>query len=244
MGFQVVENLVNRSSDETNDVYDGMVFSDSKRSITKEYLNGRVNLHVHVRFEAEEYCAIFDRSIEVPSLGDFSTCPTQVQFLPEASSGEQKVSMLISVTKFMEIPEIPPAVVRQRAVAWLKRIYDGNYCVGHPFELTPLITIVFGDVDKDRELIAECELLPLRQNQLPNKMVEGTPEVVQHFPDTQAEVAGYGRHVSEAVDLISRCVIDIFGDSIEFEVVEGQQISAQSLTLFFGPVKFSKRTIE
>lgn len=91
--------------------------------------------------------------------------------------------MFIGVRKFVEIPEIPPVVVRWCAIARLKRIYDGNYCVGDPFELTSLLAIVFSGVVKDWELIADCGIIPIGQNQFPNKMVEGTSEVVQHFSD-------------------------------------------------------------
>ena len=104
--------------------------------------------------------------------------------------------MLIGVTKLMEIPKIPPVISRRRAVAWLKRIDDGNYCVGNPFELTPLVTVVFTTIDKDWELIAGSGHIPLRQNQLPNKMVEGTSEIVLS-PIRKPRLLGMGGTLSK-----------------------------------------------
>jgi hypothetical protein len=150
--------------------------------------------------------------------------------------------MLIRIAEFMEIPEIPPEINIPRTVARLKRIDNGNYCVGHPLELVPLVSFVFTNVNKDREFIPKCGDISLRQNQLPNKMVEGTSEIVQYFPDAQTEVITHGRHIKEAVDLISRCVVDLFVDRIEIEVTEGQQITAQSIELLFSPIKFGVGT--
>jgi hypothetical protein len=146
--------------------------------------------------------------------------------------------MFIKVTQDIEMPEIPPIVVRPRAVARLERIYDGNYCVRNPLELTPLLTIVRGDILEDWELVANRGRIPLRQNELPNEMVEGTPEIIEHLPNAQAKVIRHGRHAIEAEDLISRSIVGIFGDNIVFEVTEGRQVPAQCFTLFSGPGKF------
>ncbi len=246
MRNKFVEHCPDGTFNKVDDIVDGQIGSDIRRSIAKDYLNGRCNLHIHVRFRTEEYCAIFDRDSQEHPLNSIESgvCSRNTQFLTKSASGEQQVSMFIRVTQDLEIPEIPPIVQVPRTVARLKRIYDGNYCVGHPLELTSLVALIFDDVIEDGEFIAGCGLIPLRENELPNKMVEGTPEVVQHLSDTQAEVVGQRWYVAEAVDLLSCCVIDIVDDSIGFEVTEGRQIHAQCLALLCGPVKFSTRTYE
>jgi hypothetical protein len=198
------EYFPNGHTDKVNNILDGQVFSDIGRSIAEQYIDGWTNLHAHVRFHTEEYCAVFDNSIEVPNFRHIGACPNETHLFPEASPSEQKVSMLIRITKLMEVPEILPEIVVPRTVARLKRIYDGNYCVGNSFELTPFLSIVPGNVVINGEFVSDGGDIPLRQNPLPNEMVKGTPEVIQHFANTQAKVFGNGRHIDEAVDLISR----------------------------------------
>lgn len=89
MRAKSVKNLTHRTFDKINDISDGQICSDARRSIAEEYLDGRVNLHIHVRFDTEEYCALFDRNTEVvSSYGFLGTCPNQVHFPCEGSSSE------------------------------------------------------------------------------------------------------------------------------------------------------------
>ncbi|MFH1381417.1 MAG: hypothetical protein ABIH70_00800 [Chloroflexota bacterium] len=152
--------------------------------------------------------------------------------------------MLISVAETLEIPEILPEVIIPRTVARLKRIYDGNYCVGNPLELTPLFTLIFDDVVENRKLITDCGLIPLRKNELPNKMVKGTPEIIQHLSDMQTDAIGHRRYAAEAIECISRISFGLFCDNIRFEFAKGHQLHAQYVTLLSGPGKFSKWTFE
>jgi hypothetical protein len=244
MTTQPPEDFKNRCSYTKHDIIHREVCSNIKRSIAKDYLDGRLNLHVHVRFGTEEYCAVFDRNSIIGPVGDLATRPTDTYFLPQGAPGEQEVMMLVYITENVEVPEMLPVIVYSRAVARLKRIYDGDYCIGDPSELSELLMVVSGNILEDWELVASRGLIPLRKNELPNKVVEGTSEVVEHFPDAQANIIRHGRHVSETIDLISRIRFGLFCDNIGFEVTEGRQFSGQFLALFLGPVAFSERTIK
>ena len=57
MRTKTAKNLVNCCSDEADDVYNGKVFPEIKRTIAEEYLDAGLNIHVHFGFGAEEYCA-------------------------------------------------------------------------------------------------------------------------------------------------------------------------------------------
>ena len=130
--------------------------------------------------------------------------------------------MLIRIAKPLEIPEIlQEDFILTRAVTRLKRIYNGNYCVRNPLELTAFVDIIFGGVVEDGELIPKGSNITRGDDHLPDDMIKQTSEIVQHFTDSQSQIFGNGRYFSEAVDVVSRYVVDLFDDSIGFEVTEG-----------------------
>ena len=88
MGTKSSEHLPNGGINKLDYAFDGQICSDIRRSIAEEYLDGWLNIHIHVRFEAEEYCTIFDRGIQIHTFGDSATCPNQTHLLAEGSSGE------------------------------------------------------------------------------------------------------------------------------------------------------------
>ena len=51
MRTKFIENLPNRTVNELDDVVDGQVSSNIRRSIAEQYINGWVNLHIHIKFE-------------------------------------------------------------------------------------------------------------------------------------------------------------------------------------------------
>jgi len=240
MGTELSKDFLNGVLNKSENIVDHHVSSDFLRGIAEEYLNGRLNIHVHIRFDTEEYCAICDRDREIFSLDGLAVFPRERDSLSKVASREQEVAMLIRVTKSVEIPEI----ISTRTLARLKRIDDGDYCVGDPLELTKLLCLIFRGVNEDGEFIPISRLVTSRKNQLPNKMVERTPEVIQHFSDAQTQVFGHGRYVNEAVECISRIRFELFCDTIRFGITQGYQLHAQSLTLFSGPGKFNVGTFE
>jgi hypothetical protein len=240
MTTKCLEDSSNCNINETEHISNSQVLSDGRRTIAEDYLEGRINLHVHIRFHDEEFCAVFDRNSEIGSLRNTIDESPKANLITDNSS-EQKVSMLVEVTQLMEIPQMLTGTVRN---AWLKPINDVNNCIADTLELSPLLTFVFGKTIKDRKLVPFVGSVPCRQDKLPNEMVKGTSVVVKHLSNPQTNVIRHRRNVVEAIDLISRSIINIFGDNIGFEVTEGRDISVQSITLLSGPVEFSHRTFK
>jgi hypothetical protein len=245
MRTKLFKNPIYGTINKTENVTNGQVGSNVRWSIAKEYLNARTNIHIHIGFDdLEEYCAILDKDSEISCLGNIIEDSRDADFSPESASSEKQVPMFIRVVQDMEIPKSLPEIGVSRTIARLKRIDNSNRCVGHPLELVPLLEFIFVDVVKDRELISMGGFVPFRQNKLIDEMVEGATEVVEHLPNEQTDTARYGRHLLEAVDALSRCVIDIFGDSVRFRATKGRQLSIQYLKVLSGPGKFSFGTFK
>jgi hypothetical protein len=226
---------LNSSINKTKDVLNSQVLSDGRRTIAEDYLNGRINLHIHIGFDDEEFCATFDRDSPECPFRDVIEETTQNLEGTQDLSCEQQVSMLIKVAEFLQVPQV--ATFRARGTR-LKRINDVGYCVADPLELTPLVLLVFGEVFENGEFIPNPRLITRRQDKFPDKVIKGTPIVVEHLPNAKTNLIGDRRHVTEAIDLISRSIVNIFGDIIEFEVTEGRQISANRIALLSGPGEF------
>jgi hypothetical protein len=244
MGFKTFKNLINGHLNKVTNIANWKVCSDVRRSIAKEYLNSWSNIHLHIGFDSEEYCATLNGNIVVDYVGT-RTRPDKIykNIFPQGASTQYEVPMLIYVTEDLQIPETPPEIIFPRTIARLKRIDNGDYCVGHPLELALLRSFVFVDIPKDRKLAPIGRSITLRQDELPNKMVERTSEVVENFPNEKFNPIGHGWYFSEAVDILSRFVIYIFGDTIRIDIAKGRQLSIQRLKVLLGPVKFSKGTI-
>jgi hypothetical protein len=243
MGTKTIKSLMHGTIDKVTNITNGEVCSDIRRSIAKEYLDSGANIHIHIGFNSEEYCAILDRNIEIGRLGDRIECARYADIFPQGAPAQNEVPVFIRVTEDLEIPEIAPIVICPRTVARLKRIDNGDYCVGHPFELTPLLSFIFGDIIEDRELVSLGRGIPFRQNKLPDEMVKRATEVVKHLSNKEFDTAWHGRYFLEAVDALSRCIIDIFGDNVRIDIAKGRQLSVQRLDVLLGPIKFSERTI-
>lgn len=242
MRLKFIEYSINCGIDEGEGVSNTQVSSDIRRTLAKDYFDGHLRLHIHIRFfDGEEYCASFDRNPKKLYIGDTVQCPDGHLGIIEGLPSEQEVSVLIKIAESMECPQVGTLRI---GYARLKRINDFDYCTTDPLELAELAGFVFVGVLEDGELVPVPRLIPGGENELPDKMVEGRPVIVKHFPDTQTEVAGYGRHISEAIDVLSRCIIEMIGDTIRIEVTEGHQVTAQRLTLLSGPVEFSVGTFE
>ena len=244
MGTKTVKNHIHRNSDKFNNVKDWESFGDVSRSIAEDYLDSRLNIHIHIGFSTEEYCAVFNREGQQDCTDSPNKSSRYMRFSTDNTHGDQQVSMFIYITQNLEIPEILPIGNRIRTVARLKRINDGDYCIGHPAELTSFASLIFGDTVKDWKLISGSRDIPFGQDELPNKMVKRATEVIKYLPNEKVKPIWNGRYFVEAVDLVSRCTIDIFGDNIRIEVTEGRQLSAKYLELLCSPGKFSKGVID
>ncbi|HEY32785.1 MAG TPA: hypothetical protein G4O10_06730 [Dehalococcoidia bacterium] len=244
MNLELVKGIDNRTSYQTTNTTEFEVFSNVGWGIGKKYMDGGTNIHIHIRFDTEEYCAIFDRACEVFDTYSIGACPFHEDFLTENSSGEQKVAMLIGVAEHLEIPEVFQEVILPCVVTRLKRIDNRYYCVGHPLELAPLYSFVFTNSVKDGKLGSTCGFISFGEDELPDKMVKGAPEVVEHLSKSQSDIIGEGRYILEAIECISRINVLLFCDTIYIRVGEGEQLSAQSITFFSGPVQFSKRAFK
>lgn len=246
MRTKAFKNLIYGTMDEFTNIGNWRVCPDIRRSLAKEYLDSWSTIHLHIGFDSEEYCAILDGNIEVLGVGSGHMSDIAYEdIIPQGTSAQNEVPVFIYVTEDLEIPEILPVVLVPRTIARLKRIDNGDYCVGHPLELNLLRSFVFVDVLEDRELALIGGHVSRRQDKLPNKMVERTSEVVEHFPDEKFNPVGHRRYFSEAIaiDILSRCIINIFGDTIRIDIAEGRQLFLQRLQVLLGPVKFSERTI-
>lgn len=244
MRSQTSKRLLNAHMNIGDDGGDSKVATDAIRSVANEYSDGRTNIHLHVGFASEEYCAILDRNSQVLRPGDALPLPRNPRNPVKRASGEQQVSVLIRVAQDLQLPEMLPVIVWPRTVARLKRVYDGAYCIGYPFELVPLLSLIQESVFVDRELVPGGRGISFGQHELPDKVVKGTTEVVKHLTKKDFKAARHRRHLLEAADLLSRLVIDIAGDDIGIEVTKGEQLSAQRLDVYTGPVILGKRTFE
>ena len=245
MGTEALENNIDRGLNKQGDIQYGEVGSNVRRSIAEDYANARLDIHVHIEFATEKYCALLNRDIEImPTGGTTIEEPGYTKDTTERTPCEQQVSMLIRIIQAMKVPEPLPVVVWPRTIARLKRIDDADYCTRHPLELAPLFSLVTGGVVKDGELISLGRVIPLRQDKLPNKIVEGTSVVVEHLSDDDIDPLGHGRHILEAADLLSRVIIDIADNDIGFEVLDGQQVPFERLDVLSGPGILNQRSIE
>ena len=245
MAFETAETFIYRSEDVSDNAENGKVLPDVRRSIAEEYLNARCNIHLHVGFGTEEYCANFNIHSEIISSRDTATeLSRNRQGLAEGATRDKQVSVLIRVAQNLELPEVPPVVIDSRTVARLKPIHDGAYCVGHPAELSPLLSLIADGVVENRELISGVGGITFGQDKLPDKVVERGAGVVEHLPDKHIEASRHGRNMVEAADLISRLIIDIFGNDIGFEVTEGRDVLAKRLDMFVSPVILSNGTVQ
>jgi hypothetical protein len=245
MGTQTTKDYIDRTINEPCDTQCGEVFTNVGRSIAEDYTNARLDVHLHIRFSTEEYCAILNRDIEIISSGNSTTEGTRdSKHLTEGSPCEEQVSVLVRIVQDLKIPEIPPVVVWPRTITRLKRIDYGTHCVGHPSELPPFFSLILDGVFEDRELIPVVGDIPLGQNQLPDQMVKGAPKVVEHLSKEHFHAEWHRRYILEAADLLSRLVIDIAGNDIGIEVLDGQELSVQHLDMFTGPVILNARTVE
>ena len=242
MRTETVENFGNRGLDEHgSNTRNREVGSNVRRSIAEDYINGRLDIHTHVEFATEKYCALLNRDIEVIPLGDTTSKMSDTEYASEGASGEQQVSMLIRIIQDVQIPEPLPVVVFPRTIARLKLVDDTDYCVRHPFEFTSLFSLVADGVIEDGEFVPFSGSIPLRQDELPDEMVEGTSEVVKHLTDDDIDSVGHGRHILEAADLLSRVIIDITDKGIGFEILDGRQVPAKRLYVLAGPVILNPR---
>ena len=245
MATKTTENFINGAIDKTGDCLDRDILSDVGWSIAEEYVNARLDIHLHVRFATEEYCANLNRNVEVNSSG--GSAPEGARhkrYLTEVTPCEQQVSVLVRIVQDLKIPEIPPVVPWRRTIARLQRIDDGAYCVRYASQFSCFFSLVSGGVLEDGELVSVIGDIPFGQNQLPDQVVERTSEVVEHLSEEHFQTDRHGRHIVEAADLLSRLVIDIAGNDIGFEILEGQEVLAQRLDMLTGPVILDERTVE
>ena len=239
MGTESVKNFSHRGLNEHRSNYSNReVGSNVGRSIAENYMNGRLNIHTHVEFATEKYCALLNRNIEVMPFGDMPSKCAHTKYAAKSASGEQQVSMLIRIIQDVQVPEPPPVVVWPRTIARLKRIDDTDYCVRHSLEFTTLFSLIADGIVEDREFIPFVGVVALGQNELPYEMVEGTSKVIKHLSNDDIDSIGHGRHLLEAADILSRCVIDIGVKGIGFEVLDGSQVPAKRLDVLAGPVVF------
>jgi hypothetical protein len=195
MRAQATKDYIDRTINQSGDAQCGEVSPDVGRSIAEDYANARLDIHLHIRFATEEYCAILNRDIEVISSRDSPTEGTRdSQYLTEVSPCEEQVSVLVRIVQDLKIPEIPPVVVWPRTITRLKRIDNGTYCAGHASELAPFFSLVSDGVIEDRELVPVVGNVPCGQDQLPDQMVEGASEVVEHFSKQHFHAGGHGRY--------------------------------------------------
>lgn len=138
-------------------ISDSQVLSDRRRTIAEDYLESRINLHLHIGFDDEEYCVVFDRDSEIGCSGDIVEEGTKSNFIIDEPS-KQKVSMLIKVTQLVEFPQV---LARTITYAGLKFINEINYCGADPLELSRLVTFVFARNSVDRKFVANCGSIPL-----------------------------------------------------------------------------------
>jgi hypothetical protein len=136
MRAKTLKNLVHGNINKLTNITNGEVSPDIGRSIAKEHLDSRSNIHVHIGFNSEKYYAILDRNIEIGCFGNGTDCGYADGF-PQGASAQNEVPVFIRVTEDLEIPEILPVVIFSRTVARLKHIDNGNYRVGHPLSLLP-----------------------------------------------------------------------------------------------------------
>jgi hypothetical protein len=241
MTLEFSENCVDPEVDEIGNIQYGEVDSNIRRSVAEDYVNARLDLHIHLEFPTEKYCALLNRDVEISPSGSTALKCQHTEYATKSTPCEQQVPVLIRIVQDMQIPEMPPEGVLPRTVARLKLVDDANYCGRHPSELASLFSLIVDRVVEDGELVAVVGNLTFRQDQLPNKMVEGTTEVVEHLPDDDVNPIWHGRHMVEAADLLSRLIIDIAGNDIGFEVLEGREVSLKRLDVFSGPVILDQR---
>lgn len=245
MTAKTAENDINGTIDITDDCLDRDILSDVGWSIAEEYVSARPDVHLHVLFATEKYCAILNRNVEVtPSRNSVSEGTRNKRYLTEVTPSEQQVSVLICIVQDLEIPEVPPVIPWRRTIARLQLINDGSYSVRNSSEFSCFLSLVSGGVFEDGELVQPIRDIPFGQDQLPDQMVEGASEVIEHLPDKNIHTDRHGRHMLEAADLLSRLVIDIAGNDIGFEILEGQKVLAQRLDMLLGPIVLNERTVK
>jgi hypothetical protein len=242
MRTKSIKNLLDRHFNESNNaIY--VDCSNFRWSIAEEYINSWIDIHLHIRAGTEEYCAFFNWSSRELSL-DGQVKVSNNRHLFDNTSNEKQVPVLVRVTQNLEIPEIPPMVVNLPTIARLKRINDGNYCVGHPSEFLPLFSFIFGDIIEDGKLVTFIGDIPFGQDKLPNEMVKRTTEIVEHLSNKDIKTIRHWRYVTEAENLLSCLTIDIIDDDIVIHIADGRQFAIQSLEVLYAPSILSKWTID
>ncbi len=137
--------------------------------------------------------------------------------------------MLVSIVELIQIPEIPPVVLRGCAVAGLKPIYN-TICTGrNACEFAALRLLVLARVVEDRELVVVTGGVTRRYDQLPDEMVEGTAVVVQDLPDLQIELAWHWGNTSEAEVKASSSRVDLLDNTVLVGVTKDCQVPGQRL---------------
>ncbi len=184
MRRKLSENSINSNFNKTEYIFDSQILPDGKRTIAEDYLEFRLNLHIHIRFDHEEFCAVFDGLSDDLGVGQ-SINKNAITNFGSNNDGNEQIPMLIKIAQFMETPQVFERTIMLKR---LNVIDDTNYCGTDPLELSPLITFVFNRDTIDGEFIPGCGYVPFRKYKLPNEMVKRASKVIEQFTDSQAEI--------------------------------------------------------
>jgi hypothetical protein len=193
-------NITNVFRDAAKGIADSAFFDDFA-SLPERYKRDDVRIHMHVRGELTEFCAIFQYHDRKGLMGNGASfrIPQASGYKSRLCSNHLYKPMLVSVVYFMEHPQEVSASA-STALVWLQPL---NEClmfrfdtVQHssalPMELREAIAVFVlpfrATNEKNRELGAGCRCLFVIENQLIDKAIKGRTEIMGDFSDVDSPI--------------------------------------------------------
>jgi hypothetical protein len=184
--------------------------------ITERYLKGESRIIVVLRApnlltDTEKFCAIIERPSILRGLqqdallefrGQESRRETFGNVDHDSSMGgsdNKEQTMFVGIVKFIEAPEfLSPAAV------WVERADSVFSFLGHSLYFSFKYGFVLcGSLGNGKPSNTVSGLVPVGQDKVPSKMIEGSSEILQDVPNNSREVIGERRAFAKLKNQIS-----------------------------------------
>jgi hypothetical protein len=171
-------------------------------SLAKRYVEGKVNLHVHLSIdsgvpgESGDWCAV----LYWPALQKVVPADLDLLGMAEGKASSRQMNLrevnkavLIHYREFLNAPKRFPLWVVLPCGVWLQALNSCPCVLGHSADLASGLVLEFSVVFENGELRPRRGGLTIGKDQLPGEVVKSGSEIVKNITDDQSPLMNRGR---------------------------------------------------